>query len=227
MANNYYDMTGILFLDKATPVIKALFGAFELDENYPGNGQAYIANISDSSNCSWESVGENLQDMVEDIGLSLPEDAESTVEDCLHALAAHFNADKNEELANLIEHADFDDEADLDSLFTIARAFDDGHGLTACKTETAWHCSKPRLFEFGGAGDFTGRHVSIGGSSSQVAQLGEALEEALSVDDAAKAADILSKEVGRILAGVYDENARSQIQSKLSEMLSESPILSI
>nr|WP_228384562.1 hypothetical protein [Rhodocyclus gracilis] len=63
MANNYYDMTGVLVLDKVTPVIKALFGEFELDENDPGNGQAYIANISESSSCSWDSVLENLQDL--------------------------------------------------------------------------------------------------------------------------------------------------------------------
>ena len=32
MANNYYDATGVLMLNRITPVITALFGAFELDE---------------------------------------------------------------------------------------------------------------------------------------------------------------------------------------------------
>ena len=30
MANNYYEATGVLVLDRVTPVIQALFGAFAL-----------------------------------------------------------------------------------------------------------------------------------------------------------------------------------------------------
>ena len=61
MADNYYDMTGTITLDKVTPVIKALFGPFELDENYPGDGTVYIANIAENSNCSWDEVLDNLR----------------------------------------------------------------------------------------------------------------------------------------------------------------------
>ncbi len=35
MANNYYEATGLLSLERVTPVIVALFGAFHLDANYP------------------------------------------------------------------------------------------------------------------------------------------------------------------------------------------------
>jgi hypothetical protein len=221
MAKNYYDMTGVLILDKITPVIKALFGVFELDETYPGNGQAYIANMSEGSSCSWEYVLEKLQELVEELGLALPEDAEDTIEEHLYVLATHFGADENEVLSNLIEHNVFEDDADLDSLFTIAKAFDDGHGLKAYKTETAWHCSAPRLFEFGGAGDFTGMHVSVGNSSNQIVALGERLEAALSASDTDKAADILREKVGNILSGIYDATTRDVIRSKLSNLLAE------
>ena len=40
MANNYNEGTGVLVLERVTPVIKALFGAFALNEGHPGNGQA-------------------------------------------------------------------------------------------------------------------------------------------------------------------------------------------
>lgn len=49
MANNYYDATGVLVLERVTPVITTLFGAFNLDADYPGNGQAYIARIAESN----------------------------------------------------------------------------------------------------------------------------------------------------------------------------------
>jgi hypothetical protein len=42
MAQNYYDGTGVLVLDKVTPVIRGLFGLFRLDETYPGDGRVYI-----------------------------------------------------------------------------------------------------------------------------------------------------------------------------------------
>ena len=224
MANNYYDMTGVLVLDKVTPVIKALFGVFDLDENYPGNGQAYIANIAESSNCTWDSVLENLQDLAQKLGLKLvDEEGESaeTVEDILSVLAEHFNASQNEELEGLMEHCEFSDcEADLDALFTIAKAFDDGHGLKAYKTEAAWYCSKPRLFEFGGCGVFNGSHVAVCGSSDQVVRLGETLEAALAAGDTDAASEIVRLKVGNLLAGIYSEASRAQVRSKLIQMLS-------
>ena len=54
MANNYFDTTGVLtFRDKATatPVISALFSAFDLDTKLPGDNQAYIARISEGTRC--------------------------------------------------------------------------------------------------------------------------------------------------------------------------------
>lgn len=219
MANNYYDMTGVLVLNKVTPVIKALFGPLELDENHPGNGIVYIANISESTSCSWDSVLENLREVAEGLGLSLPEDAEDSAEEHLNMLATHFCADGNTDIANLIEMTDFEDDADVDTLFTIALAFDDGHGLKSYKTEASWHCSKPRLFEFGGAGDFRGLHISIGDSSDRVAALGEALDDALTSDDTDKAAEILYRKVESTLNGVFDEIKRSDMRSKLSALL--------
>lgn len=219
MAKNYYDMTGVLVLDKVTPVIKALFGVFELDENYPGNGEAYIACISESSSCSWDSVLENLHGLAVDLPGLVPEN-EQTVDDVLYVLADHFKANQNEELANLIEHSDFDGDAELDSLFTIARAFDDGHGLKAYKAEAAWRCSKSRLFEFGGSGDFSGTHFAVGWSSPQVLQFGEALEAALVAGNTNAAAETILERVGSFLAGIHAENARTEVRSKLIKLLS-------
>lgn len=222
MANNYFDMTGVLVLDKVTPVIRALFNDFELDTEYPSKGHAYIANISESTSCSWDSVVENLQELAENLNVTVQlEDGSScTMEDVLVALAKHFNAETNEELAGLIERHPFEDEADLDTLFSIAKAFDDGHGLKAMKTESAWHCSKPRLFEFGGCGSFVGTHVTVSGDSSSVIELGEKVEAALTEGDTDKAAETIRAQVGHILAGIYNENDRNKVKETLSALLS-------
>lgn len=221
MANNYYDMTGVLVLKEVTPVIKALFGVFELDGNYPGNGQAYIAYISESTSSQWDSVLENLVELAEELGLSLLDDEDESVEACLERLAEHFGASGNEQLVNLIENGDFDNEACVDDLFMIAKAFDDGHGLTAFKTESSWHCSKPRLFEFGGAGNFTGSHVSVEGSSNQICDLGESIEKALSGGDIGEVANILHKQIGGYLAGIYDSSKRDMVKTMLCSLLAQ------
>src|SRR3546814_19409038 len=84
----------------------------------------------------------------------------------LDPLAAHFGAEQDGELENLIEHHQFDGSSDLDALLLIASCFDDGHHLTAIQFEGCWHCSRPRLFEFGGNGCYLSREVQEIGSAS-------------------------------------------------------------
>ena len=74
MANNYYEATGVLVLDRVTPVIQALFGAFALDESHPGNGQAYIAQIAETTNPQWPDVLDGLEDLATQLGIPMPDD---------------------------------------------------------------------------------------------------------------------------------------------------------
>ncbi|NNM52099.1 MAG: hypothetical protein HKM02_07725 [Pseudomonadales bacterium] len=218
MAINYYDMTGVLILDQVTPVIKALFNGYNLDGSFPGKGQAYIANISESSNCSWYSVCENLESLAKELGLKI--DESNMIEEVLSVLASHFSANQNNDLANLMENSTFEDDASLDALFTIAKAFDDGHGLKAFKYEGCWHCDKPRLDNFGGHGEFTGSHVTVRGSSTGIVELGEKLEAAIESGNTNKAAELICKQVSSLLAGIYDEVVRKEVANNLVQMLS-------
>ena len=71
MANNYYEATGVLVLDRVTPVIQALFGAFALDESHPGNGQAYIAQIAETTR--------KVTALIDDIVKNAPPGSENAV----------------------------------------------------------------------------------------------------------------------------------------------------
>lgn len=219
MANNYYDATGILVLDKVTPVITALFGGMNLDASYPGNGQAYIARLSEGGDSSWAAIQESLYELANTLGMALPADAEETIEECLYLLAEHFGAGEDEVLGNLIEHHSFEDDADLDALFEIAVRLNDGHGLKAIQIEGAWHCDKPRLFEFSGNGEFIGKHVYVGTTSSTALSLGEDLEDALTAGDADLGAERVLREVNTILNGVADEAQREALKQKLGALL--------
>ncbi|WP_238897536.1 hypothetical protein [Achromobacter xylosoxidans] len=233
MANNYYDATGVLILDRVTPVITALFGGFKLDANYPGNGQAYIARIAEDSNPSWEGVLDGLTVLAAQLDLPAPgmedddDDDELSIQAVLGLLAAHFGADRNEELANLIEHHGFEDDAELEALFLIASCFNDGHNLVAVQFEGCWHCSKPRLFEFGGNGWYLSREVHIVGSSSQSLHLGDQLRKAILANDVEEASALIALEAGSLLAGVSDEDFRMCLRRRVAERLALMPTTSV
>jgi hypothetical protein len=204
MANNYYEATGVLVLDRVTPVIQALFGAFALDESHPGNGQAYIAQIAETTNPQWPDVLDGLEDLATQLGIPMPDDEGLSIPPLLELLAVHFGADEDEELGNLIERHSFEDTADLDALFLIATRFDDGHHLTAIQFEGCWYCSKPRLFEFGG--------------HNGLAQL---------VADIEEASALIALETINLLAGVSDEPFRMNLRRRVAERLAQTPTISV
>lgn len=227
MANNYYEGTGVLVLDRVTPVIKALFGAFALDENHPGNGQAYIAQIAETNDPRWTDVLDGLEDLATQLGIPMPDDEELSIPPLLERLAAHFGADQDWELENLIEHHQFEDSADLEALFLIASCLDDGHHLTAIQFEGCWHCSKPRLFEFGGNGCYLSREVRVISSSSQALQLGDQLRKAIVAADIEEASALIALETINLLAGVSDELFRINLRRRVAERLAQTPTISV
>lgn len=209
MADYFTDTTGTLTLTQVTPVIQALFGAFELNPDYPGNGRAYIARLSQAIEPCWQDILERLAALCVDLQL-VPETGVLEHGDALRLLAAHFGVTDETWLAEMID-AESDSAPDFDALFELARRFDDGHGLQCLRRETAWSCSKPRLEAFGGEGEFVGRLVCVKGCSTDAVNLGNDLEKALAAGDIAASAERLLCEIQGILHGVKDEERRRQL----------------
>lgn len=220
MANNYYDATGVLVLDKVTPIIEALFGGLNVDAGHPGNGEAYIARISEGSDALWDDIKSNLEELAEGFGLP-PQENGDGIRAVLHRWAVHFEVENNESLKRLIETHDFEDAADLESLFLLATCFDEGHGLKAIVLEGCWYCSKPRLFEFGGEGHFISREVVVYRGSSSAQELGNDIRDALLTGNLDGAAERLASDVNGLLLGVRDEKQRQQLKLKLVRHLLE------
>jgi hypothetical protein len=220
MANNYYDATGVLILDRVTPVITALFGAFKLDASFPGNGQVSIARISGSKDPQWDDVRDGLARLAADLGLAVPDQKnDPTVASLLPALAAHFSVERDEELDFLIRHTDFTGGADLDLLFRLATRFDDGHRLTVLVFEGSWHCSMPRLFEFGGDACYLSREVRLVGDTSEVGALGKQLRDAVREADAERASAVILLKTVDLLGGLRDGAFRRRVRQRIAEQL--------
>lgn len=222
MANTYFDTTGVILIDAATPVIQALYASFELDIGYPGSGEAYIANLSEQTDTSWNTVIESLGLLAQKLGIPVPLDTVALADDpkaLLLDLGKHFKPDGDAALAKLVEEIDFDGNADFESLATLARCFDDGHGFKGFKVEGSWHCSKPRLFAFGGTGQFGGLHFTMTSNSGDALRFAPQVDSALAENDFDDAAAVLYRHIGGLLDGIASDSARKAIRAKLGAAL--------
>lgn len=209
MSQNNFELTGVLMLSRVTPVITALFGGFNLaDDVSAEHGGAYIAKTEGDSDPSWDTIREELLELAKTLKLPLDPVAmeDESIEEILSALAEHFGSSGNVDLLNLLDHerTHFKDDAELEDLVTIAKAFDDGHGLKGFLTEAAWTCNRPRLFEFGGCGAYVGTHVQVYSNSSTAGLVGRPLDEALET----------------LLEGIRDVAIRAQVKTRLGQRLS-------
>ena len=141
MANDYYDMTGTLRLKHQTGVIDALFGGLRL-ESEPAGAISFRC-MSEEDTMSWDAIFEALEDLASNLNINAPFGSSTTDDpkgDLLWALAAHFNASQNEELASLIDAGGFDDDASLDALFVLAVH---PHNLSTSARPLRQHCAVP------------------------------------------------------------------------------------
>ena len=227
MANNYYDATGVLMLDQITPVIRALFGGFNLDTSHPVNGRAYIARSSEGNNPQWSDVELDLIALCASMDLPAPIDGdedESAMTVVIDRLATYFGVESNAQLLNLITNYPFEESADLEVLFLLATCFDDGHGLKAIAWEGCWHCSKMRLFEFGGEGQFISREISLFATSQEARTLGQSLRDAVLIGDAKRSASLIFGVLQRHLDSIQDSTMRELVCHQIaSRFLSNTP----
>lgn len=220
MANNYFDWTGVLVLDKVTPVIQALFSGADLDATYPGDGEAYICGISEGACLQWDEIHEALIDLAEMLGLDVSEVVDGDLPSCFVLLLNHYGHDASV-LEDVLDDKSLenDDTPELATLFELARLLDDGHGLRQVRVEGAQYCSKPRLFEFGGDMQFIGEHALIYRHTSAELANALSLEAFLAQGDLQRAAMALFSQTERILDSVRDDGVRDQLRGMLASLL--------
>lgn len=222
MANDYSEGTGVLVLEKVTPVINALFGPLRLDVSYPGHGEAYIALSSEKGDPSWDQILENLRSLAIVLPLKTPPSPQDTLSALLHTLAVHFGVENEAAFSEIAENDRFVGSVDPDTLFRIAIWLDDGHGLQAIKLQSAQHYSTLCLFEFGGAGFFISKEVALSSTSSDALSLGDDLQKALRSADLDAGAARIVLEVETLLASVSNTTQRKGLHWRVADLLAAS-----
>jgi hypothetical protein len=220
MANNYYEGTGVLMLERVTPIITALFGDFSLDANYPGGGQAYIAIRDEINPPDWSDIARHLARSAPKLGINVKAGAD--IVDVLRAYARHYQREDDEDMKCLLDEQHvLKEDADLETLFRIASLLNDGHQLAAIRFEGCWYCSRPRLFEFGGDAFFYSREIKLSGSTRQTMNFAADLHVALTQKDVSNATAIVTRQTLELLNAIDDAEQREAVRRGLIERLSE------
>lgn len=210
MSNTYFDATGVLLFDgpaKITPLIKALFQPFNFGDDASGDEtQRTISVQSEIQTPLWDSYLEHLI-------ASLPEQARSALDmlespDCiLSEYGHHFGVD----LEDFVDAIDFDGEVDVLDIVRLAHLLSDGHNLIGVSMEGAWHCDRPRLWEFGGWALHQTPRYALTLSLSDVRHFASSLDTAISESPDA-AAGTLNQWLNRFIGGIEDRNLQDNLR---------------
>jgi hypothetical protein len=229
MANNYSDSTGILIFGAGggvTPIIATLFAVYEVLPTFPTD-QVMIKAMSESSSTDWGNVTDHLIEYAEELDIALAD--RDNLAQILIDIGVHHGVtcEKYRVLAAQAdrESAGGTGDADLGTLFDLADMLDDGHHLEAIRWEGAWHCDKPRLFEFGGYGRFDSNRVSMNENSSFISGFGENLHQALNARDMEQAAKLVLSRTREVFDAILDEADRAELlRTVMQQMTAKKPV---
>lgn len=206
-----YQAVGIIGLTRVTPVIRALFGAYNLAPNNVRS--AYIAIDADASH--------TVQDLCDNLSqvFNLP-DAENPRE-ALLAVAERLSVADRSLIGNLSDEweADGNDmdniDTDLTDLFHLAQALDDGHGAEYLWLEGAYTSSKLRSDEFGGDGTFVSKAFTRYAASSDVLALSNIAVCSIKNNDIEALVDQADRLVTHFLGNIQDDAVRVRVQQAI------------
>lgn len=228
MTNDNYHGTGVLILHAITPVIKALFGGYNLGAfepksiDVPKSHSVYIAKLSHADGPFW---GDVLRELLA-IARKLPactSGADADNSELLRRLAAHFASEDaevpGEIVLHLLEESDPAEETNLPSLFMLASSLDDGHALEGIIFEGAWYGGDLDLGAYSGHGSYTTERVSVKAFSGGAMKLGVELDSAIAEERLEDAAKVLAEEVRGLLAMIKDIDVRELVEDELMSLL--------
>lgn len=224
MADYQINGSGVLVLDRVTPVIKALFGAFGLNE-IAQNGDPFkaIISIKDSHAPQWADIRDGLEALSVSLGLVAGAVGAPMVR-TIQVLEEHYGTAADRDRHDYFERLSLDKQAKLEVVLHLAHCLDDGHRLQAIAFEEVIRSAKFGAFEFGGAGWYLSREVCHYVDSSHAVVIGKLLHLAYAAADTELAAEVVKHEVERLLAGVRDRAFRHELRTRVAENLINSLI---
>lgn len=206
------DGTGVLHLKEVTPVIRAFFGRFDLEPR-PGDGQAYIARATEQSDPLWDSIRDDVLNLLKERGVEIDEDCHDA--DAICALRTSIAGAESEDLDAILDGIDFDMGPEFDDLFEIVQYLDDGHGLTRIEMEFAFYCNRLNLGEFGGFTFVISKDLSVISGSANLLPVFTKMADGLHSGDLTQVANALHEHVENLIGSIHDEAKASEVRRLL------------
>lgn len=223
MADNYFDSYAQISLEKVTPVVNILF-----DEDVDFDSRRKIIEVSQESvegGFQWRDIAERVFDYLAAMHLLSDDevdlDPEEHLPTWLQRLATFLDADPGA-IESYLESTDFDTERTIEmhELCELLSILDDGHGFAGhLFVESAWHCNRIRLGQFGGSVEYYSPHLTLIDSSQRFSTITSGMNKALAAGDIALAAESVSKDANRILDSMPDPTWCQQLLVELENRL--------
>lgn len=127
------EATGILMLERITPVITALFGGYAQQITTCQDG--IIIKLWEDMPPSWRQVHLALVQLGNTLDMPIPHKAKSTIKGQLDWFAWFLREEESSDLKALLREHSFEGMADIETLFMLSDILNDGHGLFALRFE--------------------------------------------------------------------------------------------
>lgn len=226
MAQNTQEMAGVLLVQNRTPLIRALFEPFITGDEggfVPGGDCGFT--IGSRESVQWSEVIDSVANYLVANGREVDwlkeyEQDEQIV--LLLNIVADILGDSRAGGAFRFPPGCIltDEKVSLSVLFWIAKKLDDGHGIKSIDTGGALTCLKLRPGEFGGYIDHISDQLEITQSTFVSTMKANAIERAITLGDAGKAAATLYSIAFDWIDGIHDAAFREAVLSSLIDRLS-------
>lgn len=221
MADHKNRCTGIILVRAVTPVIQALFAGFAPEPLVINNGAVTIARATDRCDPSWGTLIENVIDLLNERAIPVPdEDSVAAVIGALYAGITNTPVSTNPDFEELLASIDGDCDPQFGDLYEIARAIDDGHGLSEIQVMGAYTCSALRLWEFGGYYERYSKEVAVATGTQATMRAADDLQLALSGNDFEAAAQAVLSHTRTLLDAIVDPAQHAAVTQRLSAKVS-------
>ena len=217
MTQFYSDTAGTLVIDQLTPVIEALFSNYCLETIPLETGEFVFGAKAEESSLTWQGVNEGLLALTKALNIPVSEKDTGTL---IGLLAEHLEVEDSPLLDGLVGR-EFEDsiQPELGELFDLAQLLNDGHGLKAIKASTAYYSNKMLPGDFGGYGEYVGKHFSVWADSRSAADIGCNVEKALEAGDVDAATQVFGRVVQTLLSNLLDSEMAAIIRARLGNSL--------
>lgn len=215
--------TGVLVAKAITPMLDALFGLFSLSSFKRHKSSFYISRRK-NDRVKWQQIKDRIDQVIASFDLVSPNNKMCMIDYLEYLIMQmadnpNFTQDQLLHLADVVSTLDEDARIEMEQLFKIALALDDGHGLTKIHYESAWHGKGLRAFQFSGDGVYATKDAVIVTDVAFNMSFASRFCQQLNCKHVKEASIITCEHIAHILSDIFDYQFRDLLIKQIANDL--------